>query len=219
MTTKKMTLHELLVAIKMTKKKIESCLGLDGTAFISIGTRGAIEQDVAKTDSVKTTLTGNLQKITALIANLETYEKARALANATTTVRVGDVDMTISDAIKAKENIAYKKSLLGNLKSELASATASCSRSNTNLLARLDKAYSVAADATAEAIEAMAKAKEAEYNKNETILIDPNGVEKVIAKLSDEIDAFEAQIDSALSYINAVTTVEVTFEDYLLIRI
>ena len=162
---------------------------------------------------MKTTLTANLQKVNALIYNLDEYEKVRATVNATTKLTVGGKEMTISDAIKLKENIGYRKQLLNKLKDEYASATKTVSDSNRMLTARLDKNYAYASDALPETIQAMTAAKDTEYAKNETVLVDPNKVSEYIEKLTEEIDNFEGQLDAALSYITAVTQVEVAMAD------
>ena len=53
------------------------------------------------------------------------------------------------------------------------------------------------------------KTLRAEYIKNNTYdLIDPIGVAKVMESLTDEIDAFNVEIDAALSVSNAITTIE-----------
>lgn len=215
MATKEMTLHELLVAIKMTKKKLEAIniLHSNGTAFIATTLRSSVETGSEDIEDAKTKLVSNLQKTIALISNLEEYEKVRAATNAVTKVRVGDTEMTISDAIKMKENIVFKKSLLNSLKDEIAGAKKEVSRNNTRLQERVDRAYAIVDGATPEVVEAMTKAKEADYAKNETVLLDPNNISDVIEKLTDEIDNFEGSIDSALSYINAVTKVTVTLAD------
>ena len=206
-------MHELLVAIKMTKKKLDAYNLISGTAFIATAVRNQLESNKDEAESVKTTLTANLQKVNALISNLDEYEKVRATVNATTKLTVGGKEMTISDAIKLKENIGYRKQLLNKLKDEYASATKTVSDSNRMLTARLDKNYAYASDALPETIQAMTAAKDTEYAKNETVLVDPNHVAEYIEKLAEEIDNFEGQLDAALSYINAVTQVEVTLAD------
>lgn len=213
MATKTMTMHELLVAIKMTKKRLDAYNLISGTAFISTATRNQLESNKDEAESVRTTLIANLQKVTALISNLDEYEKVRASVNATTKFTVGGKEMTISDAIKLKENIGYRKQLLNKLKDEYAAATKNVSNENRALTTRLDKNYAYASDALPETIQAMTAAKETEYSKNETVLVDPNKVSEYIEKLTEEIDNFEGTLDAALSYINAVTQVEVTLAD------
>lgn len=213
MATKTMTMHELLVAIKMTKKRLDAYNLISGTAFIATATRNHLESNKDEAEAVRTTLTANLQKVNALISNLDEYEKVRAMVNATTKLTIGGKEMTISDAIKLKENIGYRKQLLNKLKDEYASATKTVSENNRMLTARLDKNYAYASDALPETIQAMTAAKDTEYAKNETVLVDPNKVSEYIEKLAEEIDNFEGQLDAALSYINAVTQVEVTLAD------
>ena len=42
-------------------------------------------------------------------------------------------------------------------------------------------------------------------------LVDPIGVLKVIEQLNEQINAFEVNVDSALSVSNALTTIDVTY--------
>ncbi len=213
MATKEMTLHELLVEIKMTKKKIDARLTMGGTAFVTTTTPGYSATHKEDVETVEKTLRANYQGISALISNLTEYERVRAYTNATTKLKVGDNEMTISDAIKFKDTIAVKKDLLTKLKDEYSMATRTCTAENNRLESRLDKVYPISTDATPEAIAAMQTVRESEKAKCETILLDPIKIDEVIKSLENEIDEFESQIDSALSYINAVTTVTVTLAD------
>lgn len=51
-----------------------------------------------------------------------------------------------------------------------------------------------------------------EFIKAQTMeLVDPIGVLKVIEQLNEQINAFEVNVDSALSVSNALTTIDVTY--------
>ena len=209
MATKSMTMHELLVSIKMTKKKLQA---IEETSNTSVTMITAAEASADVTE-VTATLLSNYQTRAALISNLEAYEKARAITNAQTMVKIGDRDMTVSDAIKEKENIKYKKALLQRMKLELGRVQSIATAENNKLKDKLEKAYPIGSDTTPDGIDAMTKARDAEFEKHKTVVIDPNNFAEKIEKLSAEIDTFEASVDAALSYINAVTTVTVNLAD------
>lgn len=212
MAKKVMTMHELLVNIKTTKKRLES-LEMGNGAGKNLTMVAAMKASGDPSDIIST-ITSNYQTRISLIRNLEAYEKARATINATTKVKVGNVEMTISDAIKEKENIRWKKNLLSRMQLEITQVQAAIATENEKIMTRIERSYPISAESTPDTMDAMKKAREAEYEKCMITLIDPNKIAtEAIPKLDAEISEFEAAVDAALSYINAITTVEVELAD------
>ena len=131
-------------------------------------------------------------------------------SNATTTVEVNGVKMTVAEAIERKGSIDKEVMLLTELQRQLAQSRTAVERNNVTMQQRLDEMIKAAVGkdrkATTEEIDGISNPFIA---ANVTALLDPSGLEAVVEQLAKDIDGFRFEVDFALSEVNARTTIDV----------
>ena len=146
---------------------------------------------------------GALKSIQDLIDNRSKLKTAIMVSNATTTVTIGGVKMTVAAAIEQKQSIGYKLNLLQKLQRAALELTTSYNRTNEEYQKRLDVLLK---DKKGSDIKT---AQDAFDGLNKPELIDTIGYEQVIKDLADAIDTFNTEVDFVLSESNAKTEIEV----------
>ncbi len=162
-------------------------------------------------ESVSNTLKQNLQAVTSLINRRESLKKAVIISNANTFVNVSGVTMTVAEAIEKKASIVFKQRLLNSVSQQYTAYKSRVENENAKLSAEINIAVQAAY------ANDKGKVDEDQYNavanprleRNEFSMIDPNGIDGVIASLKKEIDEFLQEVDFILSESNARTEIEV----------
>ena len=119
--------------------------------------------------------------------------------------------MTIADAINYKDLVVYKRSLVSKIRSSLMESVAHIERENTRVdAAALELATAALGKDNVKISEGDVEAITVPFiKKNGLILVDPLKAKDRMEELTEEIDKFEAEVDAALSEINAITIIEV----------
>lgn len=158
---------------------------------------------------IETTLTAQLQSVKALIEQRKALKSAIVQSNAVTQVTVAGETLTVAEAIERKGSIQLEKQLLGQLKGQLQQVNAAVERTNVEVQKRLEALLvtAVGKDRKVDDKE-LAAITDPFKAQNEAKAVDPNNITLVIEKLQDSIDAFELEVDFALSEINATTLIE-----------
>lgn len=204
MTT--ISITRALAQVKSLNDRIET-----GSSQLFIATTtGGKHASGKPTAEVETTMKANLQSVKALIVERNKVKSAIVRSNAITKVTVAGVEMTVAEAIERKGSIQLEVVLLQNLKRQLAIQTTKVERENTQYESRLDELIKVTLGkerkVDGDEIEGITKPFEA---KNKPALLDPNDLSKVIAKMENDIKAFQDEVDMALSEVNALTQVTI----------
>lgn len=119
--------------------------------------------------------------------------------------------MTVADAIERKDSIEYDEEILGTLKKQLSNARATVGQKNLNMELQIDKIVesSFGKDSrqkiNSDDYEAIAKPYR---TNNEYGLVDPLGIEKLIAQMEEAIQGFISNVDAALQISNCTTYIE-----------
>lgn len=165
---------------------------------------GQIESEEAKKLFKK-----NLQSARDLIARRARIKAAIVNSNAGTSVTIGGKKMSVAAAIERKNSIRYDKLLLGALENSLTNIENWTEARNQDVEKEL--ARILAANAASEN-ETLLKAVEgvtlAYRDENELKIFDPINIRTVISEMDEEIDAFEADVDLALTESNARTLIQ-----------
>ncbi len=150
------------------------------------------------------------QAVTDLMLRRNTIKSALVKSNATTVVKVGKKEMTVAEAIDQKNFIAFRKTLLNNLRSQKVNFDKEIETSRVNLEQQISVLIqqNVGKDK---------KVDKDDYEKiavpfmeaNELHLVDPLKVGKIIEELDLELVEFEADIDIVLSESNSKTEISV----------
>lgn len=209
MTKQSVTIHRALSELKIIDDRITRQL----TELIPVGTKqkdkrvNGYYEEVEFIESAK----AGLQSVQDLIVRKNVLKNAIVNSNAVTQVKVGDVEMSVADAINFKSLIEYKKNLADTIDSGLRSARATLEKNNakveevvqTLLEAALGKDNVKTGTTDVDSI------RDPFMEKNEWSIVDPLDAEKLVSKLRDEIDGFSSDVDAVLSESNAITLIEV----------
>jgi len=204
----KMTITRALVELKTLNKRIMNVIELLNPVAVVTGkntprgfsTRDEYDKDVkAKYESVN-----------ALINRQKQIKSGIIKANASTSVEVAGIKMTIAEAIERKSSIVLEKALLQHLSEKYASNLRvheqADSKCNEQLQRLLEVNFGKDSKAKSDEIDAISKPY---LENNAPKLIDPLDIKKKIEELEDSITKFESEVDVTLSEANAQTEIEV----------
>lgn len=213
MTKETMTITKALSELKILDSRINN----ETTSMVFCDTsKHAMRTLKGKSiPDAKAEMQGNYDKITALINRNNAIKKAVTKANASTTISIGEEQMTIAEAIYMKQQgIDHMKKLLNTIASQYNQAQSTIHRSNGDVLTQACEAYIVKLFGSGDGktvsneIEAVKK----QYLEENTVdLIEGVDTAKVIMELKDKINTFEAEVDAAITVANATTTIEIIY--------
>ena len=213
-TVEKMTVHKALAELKTIDARIEKAIR--ECTYVLAVKHSAEKINGMTIKNFKEKMSSGYQKGTDLIARRDAIKRAVVLSNAITKVVVGDKEMTICEAIDAKNHsMEFKKTLLTYINSAYVKAQAELERNSGETLEKKAEQYVLAVIAAQPKDSKMSvdsdamKALRKTYIENNTYdLVDPLDVTKVMEELDAEINEFNAEIDAALSVSNALTVIE-----------
>lgn len=204
---KTITVTEALRELSLYDEKIDKAL--QNVEFVALQKKGSTlkHEDIAEaTKRIK----ANYCSVRDLIENRNKIKAAVVRSNAVTIVTVGTKNMTVAEAIERKHSIEYEKKLLSKLVYQLTSAEMQVKRQNEEVQRVIDKLLSDIAGSDSADIAAKQKVIETTYREtNEWELLDPINIKAEADTLDDEISDFLANVDTALSICNAVTTISI----------
>ena len=214
MTMEKMTIHRALSELKAIDDRINDAMC--STTYVLAAKHSAKKINGMTVEKFKDNMSSGYQKVTDLMKRRDAMKRAVVLSNATTMVKIGDKEMTIAEAIDAKNHsMEFKKTLLRKITSANTAAQLELNRNDGEALEKKAEKYVLDVIAAqpkdskmsvdSEAMKALRKT----YIENNTYdLIDPLDVKKIMEELDAEIHEFEAEVDAALSCSNALTVIE-----------
>ncbi len=204
----KISLTRLLNEIKLANKKISKKVNEDVMCF-DIMSNARLKHYKSEVD-MKTTVDAHLQSITDLITLRDKYKKLLLTANNTVTVKIGDLELTIAEAISKKDTVEQEVSLLRTLQNQMSKVKNKVDSIESENEEKLDNLLRTAMGKDikngATEIEAITKAFR---DNNKVTMCDPSGTEAYMTKQAEELEDFLSNIDFSLSEINAKTEVEI----------
>jgi hypothetical protein len=204
----KKSIAALLNDLKLLDKRIKSAT--QDATFCGVKIGSSFPTGFNSAEEFNRTALASVDSLKALIANRMTAKSAIVVSNATTTVEVGGVKMTVAEAIERKSSIEYQKETLKAAKSAYAKATMQVDRGNLEVKQRLDQQLLASRGKDGKAdVEGDAAFSKGFLANNEYTLLDPLKMREFIISMEEEIDVFEANVDLALSTSNAITEVEI----------
>ena len=206
--TQKMTLHRVLSELKTLDKRINN--GVAKLDVIGIKKGDKFLKPVSE-DEFTSNAKADVESLEALIQRRYDLKRALILANATHTVIVNGMAMTIAEAIDYKAVISYKEleyKRLNRLYQEYLAKFENESRTNEEKLNNLILSATGKDSSKADASTVVALTKS--YNETNAIkAVDPINLKQKLETLRNEIDGFMTEVDAVLSEANATVTVEV----------
>lgn len=155
----------------------------------------------------------NYDSLADLMKRRVAIKNAIAVSNAKTVITVANKEMTVAEAIEMRANgIHVYRRVRDNLVSQLNNVTHSANVINDNLLEKANDYVARLFSAKEKAMtEEMLKMRDAYVKANTVEVVDPVELESKIQKMTEFIDAFDAEIDSKLSVSNALTLIEIEY--------
>jgi len=202
-----MTIHRALSELKLIDSKISKAI----TSINPIGVqqKGKKINNHISEDEFQKNAISNYDSFNSLVDRKVKIKNAIVNANATTKLKIGDKELTISEAINYKTVIDMKKEFLEVLKSKNNHAVGSLNKSNETVQANLQLILEKTFGANKPEKETLDNVRTPFLQQNEFMLFDPIKINEKISELENQIGVFESEVDSALSEINAVTKIEI----------
>ena len=205
---KKITVTEGLNELKLFDARIQKLIqttSLVGAAKSKDPTVGTVTKE-----KFSATAKACDQAINDLIENRARLKAAIVASNAITRVKVGEVEMTVAEAIERKTAIKYEQAYLQQMKLAYEAASSRVLSMNAQVNAQIDKLLETAygkddAKKTQEVYDSIAKPYHA---ANDWSLVDPLNLADKIKALEAKIDDFLSHVDTALAVANATTVIE-----------
>ena len=210
MTTETMTVHK--AELKILDSRIGDAI-LSGDFVITKKNN----QDTVKgktAEQYKTKATESYQKASDLIRRRNAIKNAVVVSNANTTVKIGDAEYTVVEAIEKKNHgMDYYVQLRDVLRQQFAKQKADLEKHNASLQQKAEQFVTGlmgGKDVKTDSAE-FSNAVDTYIKSNTMTLLDPLGIEKKIEELDDMINTFLPEVDAALSVSNAVTIITVEY--------
>ena len=209
MIHEKMTVHKALAELKTLDDRINS--EITGSVFVRANRHNnmkifgkTIADFMADTES-------SYQSVKALINRRNAMKRAVVLSNAITKVEIGGVEYTVAEAIEMNNHGMENLVDLRNcLREQYSSVKRMVESENGEKLVKACENYIQATFGTKEKVNNpdIETAQKVYMANNTYDIVTGFNIEKVIKELTDRIDTFKAEVDSALSVSNALTVIE-----------
>lgn len=212
MTTETMTVHKALAELKILDGRIKK--EIQNGSYCAANKHSNDKINGIPIEDFEKSVRGTYDKVTDLIKRRKAIKKAVVLSNAKTTVKIADVEYTVAEAIEMKNHgIELEALLINSMDSQYHQAQAEVNRQNGNNLEERADQYVTAIYGQKDGKTATAdieKVRKDFLEANSYEIVDPINVPEKVEALRQKIDAFMADVDSALSVSNALT--EITIE-------
>jgi len=198
-----MSITRALAELKLTDKKINQKISELMPAVL------AKEKDHSKAETMVANNQSLYQSIKDLIKRRDAIKRKIVLSNATTTVVIGGVTMTVAEAIEKKTSIEFDKKLERQLREGFYTVKNQSITHNENVDNKADNQAKAAAESEAANPEVYKAIREMFVKDNQVNVHAINNIEQEVDRLRDSIDEFETEVDFVLSESNTKTTIEV----------
>lgn len=211
--TERMTIHKALAELKLLDNRITSTIN-NGTYCVANKHSNEKIKGVS-VEEYKKVMQGDYDKATDLIKRRNAIKRAVVLSNATTKVKINDIEYTVAEAIEMKNHgVEFDEIMLQELQKQYLKAQAEILKQNGKELEERAEKYVVGAFGSKEG-----KVNSDEYEKarmqfikaNTYELVDPIKILDKINALEENINAFKAEVDAVLSVSNAITEIEISY--------
>lgn len=211
MTIEKMNIHKALSELKVIDSRITKALSPN---FITVKKHGSENIRGMSVKQVTDGMEDAYRKVNDLIARRNAIKRAVVLSNAVTKVTIAGKEYTVAEAIDMKNHgLDGVKDLHRVLLVQFKSCTDQAAHENSMLDTRADGYIKDMYGSTdMSKIGDDARKSREEFIKAQTVeLVNPLDVLNEIERLEAEINAFEVEVDSALSVSNATTEIEIEY--------
>lgn len=216
MNKETMTIHKGLAELKVLDARIEK--EINATTFSVANKHSNTVVNGVPIAEFANQAKDALKSIKTLIARRNDIKRKITRSNASTTVTIGGKEYTVAEAIDMKNvGMEHMKYLCSLIENQYTNAKMKAERENGEKLEQRADTYiqSLYQNADKKNLSEEVKKMRDDFMTSQTVeILDPIGSLKEVAALRNEIDAFMAEVDSALSVSNALTTIEIEYETY-----
>ena len=218
MTNERMTITKALSELKVLGNRITT--EIRSATFCNVSKHTMRTLNGKNISDVRAEMQSNYDKIVALINRNNAIKKAVNKANASTIVSIDGQQMTVAEAIYMKQTgIDYMKALLNTMTTQYTNTQSLLQNNNGEKLTRACETYIVSLYGTNssnntisdEMVEIINAARAKYIDENTFDLIEGIDTNKAIEDLKNKIDAFEAEVDAAITVANATTEIEINY--------
>ena len=217
MTKETMTVHKALAELKTIDDRIAKAIN-EGV-YVLANKHSNEKINGASITDFKNQMKAHHNKVSDLMNRRNAIKRAVVLSNAQTKIVVDGKEMTIAEAIDAKNHsMQLQTKYITMLSAQLRRAQDTIAMNSGEPLERKAEQHVLAViqaqpkdSKMAVDSDVMKNLRKAYIENNTYDLIDPLEVAKLIDVMAKEIDAFNVEIDSALSVSNALTIIEIEY--------
>lgn len=213
MTTEKMTIHKALSELKTLDARINK--EIKSVPFVFANKHGNNTVNGMSVSNYSAEIKAAYQSANDLMERKSAIKRAVMMSNAVTKVIIGDTEYTVAEAIEVKNHaLPMWKLLLNKMEIDSINSQKKCETYNGDALESRADDYIKSLYENADMKNASDEIKKVrdDFIKSQTMeIVDPIGISDEMKKLSDRINTFAVNVDSALSVSNAVTEIEVSY--------
>lgn len=204
--TTKISITRALAELKLLDSRIEKATNdIKFAVCVTKKTNYNIDKNTFTSQTV-----AKHQSLMDLITRREKLKAAIMKSNATTLVKIGTKEMSVSEAIEMKHTIKYKEDLVNVLRRQRAQVTQECEAHKTKVKQAIDANITQICSRDVKPDPSTIQDLTDMMWKNDPVeILDPIGLDKTIEALTTEIEDFRLNVDFALSESNSLTQIEV----------
>lgn len=207
---KEYTLTRALVEIKLYDSKIEKAIKELNSVSYKVN---EIVPEYRMTESdFLSEYNSQMQKIKDLRENKTALKNALMKANAETIVKIADKEYTILEALNKKADIYLDNMMVNVLNSQLKTAISKVNTISEKIESDIERTINAKSSSSGNQNKEYIQQVRESYKTQIPVLVNDAVVENLIKTKTDEIENFLAEVDFALSEVNAVTKIKVNLK-------
>lgn len=213
MTHETMTVHQALAELKVLDSRITKAIA--GGKYMDV--KRHCDKKIGGVDVGEyctKTIWASYDSAIDLIARRNAIKRAVVKSNAVTTVDIGGTTYTVAEAIEMNNHgIDFEQQLYDEIRRQMMIAQSEINRNSGPYIQQKAENYINGLYGGKDKVDAdSAKAQMQAYiDANSYELVDPLGIQDILAKMEADIASFTANVDAALSVSNAITKIEVEY--------
>ena len=204
---KELTLTRALVELKLLDSKISKAI--QELKSVSYSVNGIVPDFRVTSDEFKANYNSQMQSIQDLRNNKVILKNTLMKANAETKVTIGGKEYTILEALNRKTDISTESLLVQTMKKQLSNAIANVNNITESVEANIENTINSKSSSSGNQSKDYIQTVRDSYKPQMPELVNADVIEKLIKDKEEEISEFIAEVDYALSEINAITKIKV----------
>lgn len=204
---KELTLTRALAELKLLDSKISKAI--QELKSVSYSVNNIVPEFRVTSDEFKANYNSQMQSIQDLRNNKVILKNTLMKANTETKVTIGGKEYTILEALNRKTDISTESLLVQTMKKQLSASIANVNSINNSIESNIENTIRSKSASSGNQSKDYIQTVRDSYKPQMPELVNADVVEKLIKDKEEEISEFIAEVDYALSEINAITKIKV----------